>query len=276
MHCHDYMDRLQIKYKTPYIQIPNNLITEVNNAMKLEDYQAYSHYAYCFIIANAFLYKYAHYVDFEHDDYINITDIKELLKYNPKSQKINKVSKRDDGILEAHSLIESTTDIPISVEWEDSKSKFGWKERKIITLSESDEYVKKALYSSVLRTPRFYSYIPEFMMDYKKRDGALNDYSNTYRLSYKEFRYFLFSEEFTLRDFYFYLYIKSKKKKNGKSDFSYDTAQRQTGMSQATIKKVSEKLQSKNIITVKDNPNVARFRGSPKTYRIKKSYISRD
>src|SRR5690606_12395815 len=76
----EYMDRIEMKYGSPYIQIPKNLIRELSDAMNEEDSISYLAYANGLMIVNGFLYKYAHYIDLDHDDSIGMGNIKELLK----------------------------------------------------------------------------------------------------------------------------------------------------------------------------------------------------
>lgn len=271
MNYEEYMDRIQERYGTPYIQIPNRLIKDLTHLLREEKSESYVHYAYSFIVINAFLYKYTHYIDFENDDYLNTADMKRMLKYNPNSQKINRISKKG-GILDEGGFIEVSTDIPLSISWEYSKQK-DWSFRKITTLSESDAYIKRIVYESILRTRKYYCYIPEFMIDYKDKAGTLNNYKNTFRITYPELKKFVFDEDMSLRDFLLYSYIKSTRNKNGSSDLSYDTIKRQTGISHSTAKKIIDNLETQEIISVKENKNVSRFQGKPKTYRIRKKFI---
>lgn len=266
-----YMDKLEERYKNPYIQIPNDLIKNLTEDFEKHDNIGYVHYGFSFLIVNAFLYKYVHYVDFDDKEYFTMSDIKTALKYNPKNQQLNKTSKRNDGILEYESYIESTNDIPVFVNFIQTK-RVGIKPREILKLSEVGEHMKLELYGSILKAPNFYANIPNFMVDYPSKKGTLNDYKNTFKLTYKEFSYFIFNDKMDLRDFLFYCYVKSTRNVDLESHLSYDRIKKGTGMSQNTIKKISEKLVSEGIITVRTNPNINRFNRPPKTYSITKKF----
>lgn len=270
MDVQNYMDRLEEQYQNPYIQIPNKLITNINYSMRSNDYESYSHYAFCHLLINGFLYKYSHYLDLENGEYLNTGNIKELLKYNPRSQKIDKVSKRN-GILEIEGFCETTTDIPVAVYREDRKGT-RVKERFIVPLSQSGEDLKEIIYKDLLRTPNFYVCIPEFMIDYNKKKGTLNNYSDTFTITLKEVQHFLYSDDFNLREFYLYCYIKSYENKDATSTFSYDTIKRQTGISRETATKIFKKFESKGIVDIQSNGNSGRLKKNSNTYKIKSSF----
>ena len=269
-----YMNRIELRYGNAYVQIPNALIADLNQQLKEEKLQSYTHYAYAFTLLNSFLYKYTHYVDFEEGDYLNMSDMKKMLKYNPSNQKVNAISKREDGFLERYGFLESTTDIPVSVFWENSKTE-DWRYRRVVRLSGASGEAKRSLYSNILRTPKFCAYIPDFMIDYRFKSGTLNDYRNTFKITYAEFRYFVFDENKSLRDLLMYSYLKSRRDKNGASDVSYDTIRRQTGLSRATASLIISKFEEESIIDIKKNPNSSKLVGVSNTYLIKKSFLSK-
>ena len=272
MDIKEYMNRIEDRYDNPYIQIPKKLMRQLYVDMNTEGQTMYMPYAYSFLIANAFLYKYVHYVDFENSEYINISDIKTLLKYNPNSQKINKISKRHDGVLEKYDYVETTTDIPVAIYWEEAKKKGDLNKRKIIRVSEASPEIDSILKSSILKTTHLCTYIPEFMMDYNKKDGTMNDYSGTYRLTYKEFSYFMFDDRFTIRDFLLYCFLKSSGGKEETATFSYDSVRTNTGISHVTAKKSYEKLKENNVIGIKDNPKKNHIYNNPKTYFVSEEF----
>lgn len=267
-----YMDRIEDRYKNPYVQIPKKLMRKLYVDMSNEGQTMYMAYAYSFLVANAFLYKYVHYVDFENNEYINISDIKSLLKYSPNSQKINKISKRGDGLLERYGYVETTTDIPVAIYWEEGADKNDFNKRKVMRLSEASSEIESILKSNILKTTHLCTYTPEFMMDYHKKEGTMNDYSGTYRLTYKEFSYFMFDDRFTIRDFLLYCYLKSSGGKEERATFSYDSVRTTTGISHVTAKKSYEKLQEHNVIGIKDNPKKNHIYNNPKTYYISKEF----
>lgn len=272
----EHMDKIKYMESNPYIQIPSKLISEVTRAVRINNAESYAHYAFSFLILNAFLYKYANYINISDKTYINISDMKEILKYNANNQKIDIISKKEDGILEQEGFLESTTNIPISYTTVDSLDSI-YKKRVVLDVSDIDENLSDYIYSDILRTPNYFSYTPTFMIDTKKREGTLNNYSNTFRLDYNEFAYFIFNDNFTLRDFYIYCYIKSSLKKDGVANITYDTYKRQTGLSKNTIKNIINKLEKEGIVDVSSSGNYSYKIKNPNKYKIKndfKNYIA--
>lgn len=272
----EHMDKIKYMESNPYIQIPSNLISEVTRAVRINNAESYAHYAFSFLILNAFLYKYANYINISDKTYINISDMKEILKYNAKNKKIDIISKRGNGILEQEGFIESSTDIPISYVFIDNPDSI-YKKRVVLDISDVDDDLRNYIYSDILRTPNYFSYTPTFMMDTKKKEGTLNNYSKTFRLDYSEFVYFIFNDNFTLRDFYVYCYIKSSLKKDGIANITYDTYKRQTGLSKNTIKNIINKLEKEGIVDVSSSGNYSYKIKNPNKYKIKndfKNYIA--
>lgn len=265
------MNRIKEMEKEPYVQIPSKLISEVTRAVRVNDSESYAHYAFSFLVLNSFLYKYANYINISNKTYINMSDMKEILKYNAKNQKLDIVTRKDTGILEQEGFVETTTDIPISYELTDDIDSV-YKDRKIIRTSDVDDSLRNYLYSDILRTPNYCTYIPTFMMDSEKGKGALNDYKGTFRLNYSEFEYFMFNDDFTLRDFFIYCYIKSSTKKNRVAKVTYDTYKRQTGMSKSTVRKIVNKLEDEKVINISSSGNSSYRSKNPNAYSIRKDF----
>lgn len=263
----EFINRINTKYNNPHIQIPRKLITELTAILRKYESESYTDYALSFLILNGFLYKYAHYIDIDNEDYITISDIKKLLKYSPNNQRINKVSKRYDGILEYESITESTGDIPLFISYRKSNSE-ELDKREILRMSDVSEDIVETIRYDILTDRNYYSYIPTFMIDYPQKPGTMNDYRNTTRVSYKEFQRFLFNSDMSLKDFLVYIFIKSSLNKDGIANISYDRAQRGTGMSHKTFKNSTEKLQCLGIINIQQHKNLSRERRSSKVYSI--------
>lgn len=265
------MNRIKDAEKHPYIQIPSKLISEVTRAVRVNGSESYAHYAFSFLVLNGFLYKYANYVDISNKTYINMADMKEILKYNAKNQKLDIVSRKDTGILEQEGFVETTTDIPIAYETVDNIDDI-YKDRVILSTSDVEESLRSYLYSNVLRTPNYCVYVPTFMMDSRKEKGTLNDYRRTFKLNYSEFEFFMFNENFTLRDFFIYCYIKSSTKKNRIAKITYDTYKRQTGVSKSTVRKIVSKLEDEKIIRISSSGNSSYRSKNPNTYSIRDDF----
>lgn len=270
----EYMNRLKDRYETPYIQIPNKLISELNDSLRKHELQRYTDYGFSFLVVNGFLYKYSHYLDYEESDYLLLSDIKRILKYNPNNQNINKVSKKGSGVLDYESFVEVTDDIPVSIEYVKEKNE-KLELRVPIRLSEMDWVVSDEIKYNVLKNRKHEVYIPEYMIDYPAKKGTLNNYDNTTKITYKEFEYFILSDDMNLKDFLVYCFIKSTATSSGEAHISYDRAQRGMGLSRMTFLKVVDKLEDMNIISVKKGGNVHRFKKSPNILSIKPSFMKK-
>lgn len=267
----EYISRINTNYHNPYIQIPRRLIIELTSILRKYESESYVDYALSFLVLNGFLYKYTHYIDIDNGDYITISNIKSILKYSPNNQRINKISKRDTGILEYESITESTRDIPLFISYKKTNTG-GLDRREILRMSDvSDDIVDTIMYD-IVSDRNYYSYIPEFMIDYPSKLGTLNDYRDTTRVTYKEFQRFIFNDDMTLKDFLVYLFIKSSLNKDGFANISYDRARRGTGISHKTFKSSAEKLQHLGIINIEQHKNITREKRSSKTYNISSKF----
>lgn len=274
MDVKEYMNRLKSRYDKPYIQIPRNLISELNLSLEKHGAERYTDYAFSFLIANAFLYKYTHYVDYEVGDYLLLSDIKRLLKYNPNNQNINKVSKKGSGVLDYESYVEITRDIPISVEYNVNNDN-GFEIRKPVRLSEVDWIMSDEVNHNILRTSTHYVYIPEFMIDYPVKKGTLNDYTKTVKITYKEFEYFILNDKMTLKEFLVYCFIKSSIVKYGQASISQDRARRGIGVSHVTFNNIIDSLSDKGVIEIINAKNIDRFKKLPRKFTISPSFMKK-
>lgn len=274
MNFKEYMNRIKTRYNEPYIQIPNKLISELNNVLRGKKLHRYTDYGFAFLVVNGFLYKYTHYIDYEEGDYLLLSDIKRMLKYSPNNQNINKISKVKDGVLDYESFVEVTNDIPLSIEY--IKFKNESLERRVpVRMSEMDWIIADEVKYNILKNKNHYVYIPEYMIDYPLKKGTLNNYENTVKITYKEFEYFILSDEMNLKDFLVYCFIKSTSTSSGGAHISYDRAQRGMGLSRMTFLKIVDKLEELNIISVKKGGNVHRFKKSPNMLSVKPSFMKK-
>lgn len=272
MRLEEHMSYIKELDHNPYIQIPNSLAKEITRACRDHDSESYSHYGYSFLVLNGFLYKYTNYINISNKEYINMGDMKEILKYNPKNQKLDIVTRRNTGILEQEGHVTTTTDIPISYEHIDCEDKF-YNDRKILHSTDVGEDFRSYIYTEILRTPNYYSYIPTFMTDSRRSKGSLNNYENTFRLNYSEFEYFIFNDDFNLREFFVYCYIKSSKDERGMSEISYEKFKRQTGISKSTVVKITKRLENEGIIDIISSGNKSYKKRNPNKYRIRDEFI---
>lgn len=246
-----YLDRLEEKYSSPYIQIPNNLITRLKECMENEKGRDSAVFGFSYLILNGFLYKYTHYVDVDNNDLFTHNDILVSLKKSPNSNSSSWITK-SDGFLVENEFMEKTTDIPVKIFWSANQENPDMEIREILRLSDMPDYIQSIYRYDLINSPRFSANIPDFMIDYGTKKGTLNDYRNTFQLTYKEFSYFMFSEETTLKDFAMYCLIKAKsgKERSSETSISYEQIDLLTGVSHTVARKSMDNLSKLDIITV--------------------------
>src|SRR5205085_6833882 len=84
------------------IQIPNGIFKKLSSNIKNRNGSTniqQTSFAYAYIVMNAFLYKYAHFVDVDNGTYIQNADIKGLLGYNKVTKTIDYIIKKG-GVLD--------------------------------------------------------------------------------------------------------------------------------------------------------------------------------
>lgn len=207
----EHIDNIEKIYGKAYVQIPNGIFRDLSESIKSRsktNIQQVS-FSYSYLIINAFLYKYAHYVDVDNGTYLQNSDLKQILGYDKTTKTIDKVIKKN-GILEEMGLVSSTKSFPVSVVYTHEMEN-GIKFREFI-LSEtmdksSDEY--KSI-KSIVKNRNYEIREPRFLFEYKGEVGSLYDYSNTHRVNIKEFLTLLKGEQFDNIDTMLYFYFKSK------------------------------------------------------------------
>ena len=80
MRLEEHMSYIKELDHNPYIQIPNSLVKEITRDCRNHGSESYSHYGYSFLVLNGFLYKYTNYINISNKEYINMGDMKEILK----------------------------------------------------------------------------------------------------------------------------------------------------------------------------------------------------
>lgn len=275
MNLEQYMNKLE-EYGNPQIQVPNSLADDITKIMRKHGKESYSHYAYSFLIINAFLYKYTHYISLEHNMHISIGDIKEILKYSRENKKLNKVVKSNGGILVEEGLSHPTTDFPMFIQWGEEVG--GVRDRIVINYSDGIEIYRELIYgeNGLLDTPNYTIHIPDFMIDSGDSESTITNYEDTFTLTYKEFKYFIFNDKFSLRDFFLYCFIRGKSSREDSPKLSFERIRLGTGMSPTTSTKTTRKLQNEGVMTVSNN---GRMSGDKKmhvnSYSFKRSFIKK-
>lgn len=195
-----------------YVQIPNgifrNLSTNIKNKNGSTNVQQ-SSFAYAYLVCVAFLYKYAHFVDVDNGTYLQNTDIKQVLGYSKLTKSIDGIIKKN-GILEEIGLIQSTKDYPVSVNYINDDIG-NVRVRDFVTINMVDEsFPNYEEIKSIVKNRNYEIREPRFLFEYDGDIGTLYDYSNTHRITIKEFMEIIYSDNYDNIDFMLYGYFKSR------------------------------------------------------------------
>lgn len=195
-----------------YVQIPNEIFRDLSSSIKNKGGSTniqQSSFAYAYLVCLAFLYKYAYFVDINNDTYLQNKDIKIVLGYSPNTKSIDYIIKRN-GLLECIGLTKTTNDYPVFASYIDDEYN-GLKIREITTISmidESHSFFSKI--KSIVKNRNYKISEPRFLFEYKDDAGTLYDYSNTHRITIKEFIEIIYNSELDNIDFMLYAFFKSK------------------------------------------------------------------
>lgn len=209
-----HLESIEFMYgENAHVQIPNDIyktlsshIKNKNGSTKIQQ----SSFAYSYTIMIAFLYKYTFYVDVDKETYIQNADIKELLGYNRNTKSIDHIIKKD-GLLDFTGLTKTIKDYPVSFATNNDEQINEIPIREFTTinsLDKTDDEYKKI--KKVVKNRNYEIKEPVFLFEYNDDLGTLYEYSNTHKVTIKEFMKFLDDEELNNIDFSIYCFIKSK------------------------------------------------------------------
>lgn len=191
-------------YGNCQIQIPNHVFKEVSS--KSKNIQQMS-FAVSYVVTISLLYKYAHFVDTENNTYIQNSDIKEILGYNKKTKSIDVFIKKG-GYLEELGLISTTKNYPVSFSnTNESINDIPVIEFECINDIDTESILYKRV-KSIVKNRNYEIREPVFFFNNNDDTGTLYEYSNTVKITLKEFLYFMNDDNFDNIDFVLYLYFK--------------------------------------------------------------------
>jgi hypothetical protein len=211
-HMIQHFESLQYLYgEDAYVQMPNNIfkdLSAIKNKNGSTNIQQ-SSFAYAYLVLVAFLYKYAHFVDVDNGTYIQNTDIKQILGYSKTTKSIDPIIKKD-GFLDETGLTETTKNYPVQFMGTEELIN-GYHSRDFITIDMVDEdFVNYELIKSIVKNKNYTVKEPMFLFEYNGDMGTLYDYSNTHRITIKEFIRLIYDESLDNIHFMMYGYFKSK------------------------------------------------------------------
>lgn len=211
-------------------------------------------FAYSYIVAVSFLYKYTHFVDLNNETYVQNADIKEILGYNRNTKTIDKVIKKD-GILDLMGITRTTKNYPIYHIDDLSNSINGIPIRELTYIEdiEKDDGIRMIL-KDIVRNRNYEIKEPLFMSEaFGNRDySTIYSYESTHKITLDEFIDIIFDEETNNVDFLLYCYFKCKCKgfKKDTRMISLNTITRDTGMDSSTFYRHISILKERKYIDV--------------------------
>lgn len=256
-----------------YVQIPNDIFRTLSKNIKNKSGNTnikQSSFAYAYIICVSFLYKYAQFVDINNKTYIQNTDLKQILGYSKTTKSVDYIIKKD-GVLEKIGLLKTIKDYPVSVMYgEDEYNNF--KIREFITLSMMDKsHPTYKIIKNIVKNKNYEVKEPVFMFKYNGGAGSLYDYSNTHRVTIKEFIKFICDEKLDNIDLMLYFFFKSKcynlNKKNTKS-ISLLQITSDIGIGKESFYYHLKTIKDKGMLEVNHKGWISNGRGEPNEYRF--------
>lgn len=197
-----------------YVQMPNGVFRDLSSSIKSKNNTniQQASFAYAYLVIIAFLYKYAHFVDFDNGTYIQNADIKELLGYSKSTKTVDYLIKKG-GILDDIGLTSTTKDYPVRFTSSPNEKINGIPLREFVTIRDIDEDdFMFSLAKKIVKNRNYEVKEPTFLFEYNGDNGTLYEYSNTHRVTIKEVMEFIEDDTLDNIDFSIYCYIKSKAK----------------------------------------------------------------
>ncbi|QOV08222.1 replication initiator [Bacillus phage Kirov] len=211
MYMYEHFKNIEQLYGDAYVQIPNGVFQQLSESIKNRKQTniQQSSFAYAYIIAVSFLYKYAHFVDIDNGTYIQNSDIKQILGYDKTTKTIDKVIKKN-GILDSIGLLRTTKEYPIEVEYtEETLNDMLMREFKTFNMLDADD-INYSIIKSIVKNRNYEVKEPLFFFEYDGDTGTLYNYNNTHRITLKEFLSFVYDQNLDNIDFMLYCFFKYK------------------------------------------------------------------
>lgn len=197
------------------VRLPNDIFKDLSTNIKNKNGSTNIQqvaFAYVYLIATAFLYKYTHYVNVDNGTYIQNADIKELLGYNRVTKTIDKVIKKG-GILDSMGLTSTIKDYPIRFVMNPTEEINNIPLREFVTISELDANdINYSMIKDIVKNRNYEVKEPLFLTsEYKGSDyGTLYNIERTHEITLDEFMAFIFNDSLNNIDFLIYGYLKSR------------------------------------------------------------------
>lgn len=201
---------IEYLYGDVSIQMPNVIFRTLSKEIKNKTNIQQVAFAYAFLVATTFLYRYSNYVDIDNGTYIQNADIKELLGYNKTTKTVDYIIKKN-GLLDNIGLTKTIKNYPVKfITYDDIKiNKISLTEFTMIDALNNSEKVR---YKEIVKNRNYTVKEPLFLTEpYGDNDyGTLYSYENTHKIAIYEILNLMFDENMDIIDFLIFLYIKSK------------------------------------------------------------------
>jgi DNA-binding transcriptional ArsR family regulator len=235
MFLYKHLKNISKNNKDAFIQMPNDIFEKLGTIIKDECKKVnvkQLSFIYSYLVLNAFLYKYSHYVDIENRTYIQTSDIKQMLGYNKESRDINKFIK-NGGILDTYRLTKPSKNYPIASFRDYNEKVNGIPIYDFVYFDGTDNEFKDMYHNQIVRNKNYEIKIPLFLFDYNDDVGTLYNYENTHKVELKEFLKIMHRLKLCNIDFMLYMYFKSMcfGFKNNKTSIARKTINKHLNMS---------------------------------------------
>lgn len=248
----EHIENIRNIYGNAYVQIPNDIFRNISSGKDSDKSNINQiSFAYCYVLVISFLYKYAHFVDFENNTYIQNSNIKEMLGYGKTTKSIDSVIKRN-GLLDSKGITETIKNFPIGVNYiDDTINEMRMREFVYIEdIKGTDEYKK---IKEIVKNRNYEIKEPVFFFENNDDVGTLFEYSNTHRIDIDEFLYLLKSKDLDNIDTLLYFFFKYKcyGRKGDVYSISLSRITNEIGVSKDCFYRHFEKLEKRSIVTSK-------------------------
>lgn len=202
-------------HKDASVNIPNSLFRQLSCAIKSRADRKNSSqvsFAYAYLVAITFLYKYASFVDIGAESYVQSADLKSMLGYNKGTKSIDRILAKG-GVLEKMGLIETVRDYPVAYYVNKEEEINGIPVWEFLMRSDIDsKHVLSDKLKKTVKNRNFEIREPLFLTSSydDKEYGTLYQFERTHEITITEFIEFISDTELDNCSFLLYAFFKSR------------------------------------------------------------------
>lgn len=210
-----HFKNIEYLYRKASVQLPNGIFKELSTAIRSSTDTTNANqvsFAYAYLVATAFLYKYAQFVDTDHGTYIQNSNLKELLGYGKSTKSIDRILKKD-GVLDELGLTATTREYPVRFYIDPSEEIGGFPSWNFVMRNELlEDDILLPRYKEIVKNRNYEIKEPLFLTTgYKDNDyGTLYSLERTHEITIHEFLTFFEGDAFNNIDFLAYSYLKAR------------------------------------------------------------------